>query len=108
MQLVPLHDQGAERSPLAAARLHRRLTAIEAARRAGISEDEAPWLEEARIYRFHSTPAAMLALLLYATALGIDHRAATELAGPPVPPKPFQPGAPVPLAPPPAVGHAPP
>jgi hypothetical protein len=92
MQLVPLHDQGAERSPLAAARLHRRLTVIEAARRAGIGEDEARWLEEARIYRFHSTDAAMLALLLYATALGIDHREAKELAGLPVPPKPFEPG----------------
>jgi len=92
MQIVPLHDQGAERSPLAAARLHRRLTVTEAARRAGIGEDEARWLEEARIYRFHSTDAAMLALLLYATSLGIDHREAKELAGLPVPPKPFEPG----------------
>jgi hypothetical protein len=92
MQLVPLHDQGVERSPLAAARLHRRLTVAEAARRAGIGEDEARWLEEARIYRFPSTDAAMLALLLYSTSLGIDHREAKELAGLPVPPKPFEPG----------------
>src|SRR6266542_2694703 len=70
MQIVPLHDQGAERSPLAAARLRRQLTVAEAARRAGIGEDEARWLEEGRVYRFRSTDAAMLALLLYATALG--------------------------------------
>jgi hypothetical protein len=93
MQIVPLHTQGGERSVLAAARLHRQLTVAGAARRAGISEDEARWLEEARIYRFHSTDAAMLALLLYATALGIDHREAQELAGLPVPPMPFKPGA---------------
>ncbi len=92
MQIVPLHDQGAERSPLAAARLRRQLTVAEAARRAGIGEDEARWLEEGRVYRFRSTDAAMLALLLYATALGIEHREAKELAGLPVPPKPFEPG----------------
>jgi transcriptional regulator with XRE-family HTH domain len=90
MQLVPLHDQGSERSPLAAARLHRKLTVAEAARRAGIGEDEARWLEEGRVYRFRSTDAAMLTLLLYATALGIDHREAKELAGLPVPPKPLE------------------
>jgi transcriptional regulator with XRE-family HTH domain len=92
MQIVPLHDHGAERSPLASSRLRRQLTLPEAARRAGISEDEASWLEEGRVYRFPSTDAAMLALLLYATALGIDHREAKELAGLPVPPVPFKPG----------------
>src|SRR3989442_946526 len=92
VQIVPLHDQGADRSVLAAARVHRRLTVAEAARRGGIPEDEARWLEEGRIYRFHSVDAAMLALLLYATALGIDHREAQELAGLPVPPKRFEPG----------------
>src|SRR5438046_10644969 len=76
MQIVPLHDHGAERSPLASARLRRQLTLPEAARRAGIAEDEAQWLEEGRVYRFPSTDAAMLSLLLYATALGIDHREA--------------------------------
>jgi hypothetical protein len=80
-------------SPLAAARLHRQLTIAEAARRAGIPEDEARWLEEGRVYRFRSTDAAMLALLLYATALGIDHREAKALAGLPVPSKPFETGA---------------
>src|SRR6266446_6246531 len=92
VQIVPLHERGADRSVLAAARLHRQLTVAAAARRAGIPEDEARWLEEGRIYRFRSTDTAMLSLLLYATALGIDHREAKELAGLPVPPKPFEPG----------------
>ena len=92
MQIVPLHETGGDRSPLAAARLHRQQTVAAAARRAGITEDEARWLEEGRIYRFRSTDSAMLSLLLYATALGIDHREAKELAGLPVPPKPFEPG----------------
>ena len=92
MQIVPLHETGGDRSPLAAARLHRQLTVAAAARRAGIPEEEARWLEEGRIYRFRSTDAAMLSLLLYATALQIDHREAKELAGLPVPPKPFEPG----------------
>src|SRR5439155_470521 len=74
VQIVPLHDQGADRSVLAAARVHRRLSVAEAARLGGIPEDEARWLEEGRIYRFHSVDAAMLALLLYSTALGIGHR----------------------------------
>ena len=77
---------------LAAARVHRRLSVAEAARLGGIPEDEARWLEEGRIYRFHSVDAAMLALLLYSTALGIDHREAQELAGVPVPPNRFRPG----------------
>jgi len=92
VQIVPLHDQGADRSLLAAARLHRQLTVAGAARRAGIPEDEARWLEEGRIYRFRSVDAAMLSLLLYATALGVDHREVQELAGLPVPPKPFEAG----------------
>jgi hypothetical protein len=92
MQIVPLHETGGERSPLAAARLHRQLTVAAAARRAGIPEEEARWLEEGRIYRFRSTDAAMLSLLLYATGLEMDHREAKELAGLPVPPKPFEPG----------------
>jgi transcriptional regulator with XRE-family HTH domain len=91
MSVVPLQPDR-DWSPLAAARLHRQLTVAEAARRAGITEDEARWLEEGRVYRFRSTDAAMLALLLYATGLGIDHREAKHLAGLPLPPKPFEPG----------------
>jgi transcriptional regulator with XRE-family HTH domain len=71
-------------SPLAAARLHRRLTVDEAAARAGLTPDEVEWLEEGRVYRFPSADAALSATLLYATALRIDHREARSLAGLPV------------------------
>jgi len=91
MSVVPI-QRTRDWSPLAAARLRRQLTVAEAARRAGIPEDEARWLEEGRVYRFRSTDAAMLSLLLYATGLGIDRREAKELAGLPVPAKPFEPG----------------
>jgi hypothetical protein len=77
-------------SPLAHARLHRQLTVEETARRAGIPADEVRWLEEGRIYRFASPDRALLATVLTATALGIDHREALELAGLPVPPKPLE------------------
>ena len=76
-------------SPLARARLHRQLTVEEAARRAGIQDDEVRWLEEGRVYRFPTADRALVATLLYATALGIDHREALELAGRPAPPRPF-------------------
>src|SRR5919198_2375653 len=74
------------RSPLASARLHRQLTVEDAAGRAGIAPEEASWLEEGRVYRFPNADRALLAALLYATALGVDHREARELAGLPVPP----------------------
>ena len=77
-------------SPLAVARVHRQLTLEEAARRAGILEEEAQWLEDGRVYRFPSADRALLTVLLYATALGVDHRMARELAGLPVPPLPPQ------------------
>lgn len=77
-------------SPLAHARLHRQLTVEETARRAGIPADEVRWLEEGRIYRFATPDRALLATMLVATALGIDHREALELAGLPVPPKPLE------------------
>jgi hypothetical protein len=47
------------------------------------------WLEEGRLYRFPTPDRALLATVLYATALGIEHREALELAGLPVPPIPF-------------------
>jgi transcriptional regulator with XRE-family HTH domain len=78
----------APESALARARVHRQLTREEAARRAGIREEEVHWLEEGRVYRFPSPDHALLATLLYASALGIDHREAQELAGRPVPPAP--------------------
>jgi transcriptional regulator with XRE-family HTH domain len=77
-------------SPLARARLHRQLTVEEAARRAGVPADEIRWLEEGRLYRFPSPDRALLATVLYASALAIDHREALELAGLPVPPKPLE------------------
>jgi hypothetical protein len=77
-------------SPLAAARLHRQLTVDEAAKRAGLTRDEIEWLEDGRVYRFPSTDAALLATLLFASALGIDHREARILAGLPVAPKPLE------------------
>jgi hypothetical protein len=79
----------ADESPLARARVHRQLTVDEAARRADLSPDEVQWLEEGRLYRFPTPDRALLATVLYATALGIQHREALELAGLPVPPIPF-------------------
>lgn len=77
-------------SPLASARLHRQLTVEEAAKRAGLSTDEVEWLEDGRVYRFPSSDAALVAALLYATALGVDHREARMIAGLPVPSRPLE------------------
>jgi hypothetical protein len=90
MEFAPTLEQVADESPLAHARLHRQLTVEEAARRASITPDEVQWLEEGRLYRFPSPDDALLSTLLYATALGIGHREALELAGLPAPPLPFQ------------------
>ena len=75
-----------EPSALTRARLQRQLTPEEAARRAGLTPDEVEWLEEGRLYRFRSSERATVALLLYATSLGIDRREARRLAGLPVGP----------------------
>src|SRR5881227_3379284 len=85
----PLEPTG-EDSPLARARVHRQLTLEETARRAGITPEEAQWLEEGRVYRFATSDDALLAALLYGTALGIDNREARELAGLPVPAAPVE------------------
>lgn len=85
LEAVPSLDE----SPLARARVHRQLTVEEAAKRADIAPEEVQWLEEGRLYRFPTADRALLATLLYATALGIEHREALELAGLPVPPLPF-------------------
>src|SRR5882672_7482619 len=90
MELVhPLEPTG-EESPLARARLQRQLTLEETARRAGISADEARWLEEGRVYRFARPDDALIATVLYATALGMENREARELAGLPVAPLPVE------------------
>ncbi len=75
-----------EPSALARARLQRQLTPEDAAKRAGLTPDEVEWLEEGRLYRFRSSERATIALLLYATSLGIDRREARRLAGLPVGP----------------------
>src|SRR2546430_1596179 len=69
-----------EPSPLASARLQRKLTVDEAARRAGLTADQIEWLEEGRVYPFPSADDALVAVVLYATALGIDHDEARGLA----------------------------
>jgi transcriptional regulator with XRE-family HTH domain len=90
MELVHPLEPAGEKSPLGRARLHRQLTLEETARRAGISADEARWLEEGRVYRFPRPDDALVAAVLYATALGLDNREARELAGLPVPPLPVE------------------
>jgi transcriptional regulator with XRE-family HTH domain len=89
MELVEQLDGGGD-SPLARARVHRQLTLDETARRAGITADEAKWLEEGRVYRFRTADDALLAAILYGSALGIDNREARGLAGMPVPPAPVE------------------
>jgi transcriptional regulator with XRE-family HTH domain len=90
MELVQQVEPVGDDSPLARARVHRQLTVEETARRAGLSVEQAQWLEEGRVYRFPSPDDALLAALLYGTALGIDNREARELAGLPVPTAPVQ------------------
>lgn len=77
-------EQRTEPSPLARARVQRQLTPDEAARRAGLTPAEVEWIEDGRLYRFGSSEKATLALLLYATSLGIGRREARRLAGLPV------------------------
>ena len=88
MELVTELRTSAEPTPLAAARLRRQLTVDRAAKLARLTPDEVSWLEEGRLYRFPSTDEAVVALLLYATALGIDRREARQLAGLPILPRP--------------------
>jgi transcriptional regulator with XRE-family HTH domain len=87
LELAQPQDQTREASPLATARLQRRLTVEEAAARAGLTPDEVAWLEEGRLYRFPTRDRAVLATLLLGGALGIDLREARRLAGLPVPPR---------------------
>ena len=82
-QLDPL-----EPSPLASARIHRKLTIEEAARRAGVTAEQIEWLEAGRVYRFPSSDDALLAAVLYAVSLGIDADEARRLARLPVEPRP--------------------
>lgn len=84
MEAVPALQPRGEKPPLAAARLRRQLTVESAAKLARLTPDEVTWLEEGRLYRFPSADSASLALLLYATGLGISRREARRLAGLPI------------------------
>ena len=84
MEAVPaLHPRG-ENPPLTSARLRRQLTVEGAAKLARLTPDEVTWLEEGKLYRFPSGDSASLALMLYATGLGISRREARSLAGLPL------------------------
>ena len=87
MSVVPLIDPQ-EPSPLAAARLQRKLTIDEAARRAGLTPDQIEWLEAGRVSRFPAADDALVAVVLYATAIGIDQDEARALARLPVEARP--------------------
>jgi transcriptional regulator with XRE-family HTH domain len=78
--------RGSGSSPVAAARLRRRLTVEDAARRSGLSEEEIGWLEDGRLYRFETSDDALAAAVVYASALGVGAAEARELAGLPPPP----------------------
>jgi LytR cell envelope-related transcriptional attenuator len=84
MEAVPALQPRGEKPPLTAARLRRQLTVESAAKLARLTPDEVTWLEEGRLYRFPSADSASLALLLYATGLGISRREARRLAGLPI------------------------
>jgi transcriptional regulator with XRE-family HTH domain len=85
VQLPQLLRPRPQSSPLQRARLQRKLSLDEAARRADLSTDEVDWLEEGRLYRFPSADVAVSSVLAYAHALGIDRREALVLAGRPPP-----------------------
>jgi LytR cell envelope-related transcriptional attenuator/Helix-turn-helix domain len=83
----PLAADAAEKpSALTGLRLQRKLTIEEAAKKAALWPEQIEWLETGRLYRFPSNETAVLALLRYATALGVDHREARALSGMPVEP----------------------
>jgi len=84
VEAAALELRQSEPSALARARVHRQLTVEEAAKRAGLTAEEVGWIEDGRLYRFGPSEKATLALLLYATALGITRREARRLAGLPV------------------------
>lgn len=79
-------EPSAQTSPLTTLRLQRKLTVEEAAKRAALWPEQVEWLEEGKLYRFPGQDTAVLALLRYATSLGIDHREARRLSGMPVEP----------------------
>jgi transcriptional regulator with XRE-family HTH domain len=87
--LTPLETR-IEPSPLQEARVVRGLSVEQVSVRSGLRVDEIEWLEEGRLYRFPSQSAAMLAAVVYATALGVDKAEARRLAGLPGHDNPFR------------------
>jgi transcriptional regulator with XRE-family HTH domain len=84
LELAHPLDTVPQPTPLREARERRDLTVRAVALRSGLTEDEVEWLEDGRIYRFPSQSAAILAAVVYGTALGIDKHEARRLAGLPV------------------------
>ena len=84
LELAHTLDAIPQPSPLAQARERRDLTVKQVAYRSGLTEEQIEWLEDGRLYRFPSQSAAALAVVLYATGLGIDRYEARRLAGLPV------------------------
>jgi Helix-turn-helix domain/LytR cell envelope-related transcriptional attenuator len=84
LELAHPLDAVPQPSPLADARSRRDLSIKQVAYRSGLSEQEIEWLEEGRLYRFPSQNTAIMAAVVYATALGIDKFEARRLAGLPV------------------------
>jgi hypothetical protein len=80
LRAVP-DESRVETSPLALARVRRRLTIQEAAARTGLDPEDLRCLEEGRIYRFPSVNNALAAALVYATALGVSRNEARRIAG---------------------------
>lgn len=89
MELAEPLEPDEHHSALVAARVRRGLSREDAADRAGLSTEQAEWLEDGRLYRFPTGDDAVLAALLYASALGIDRREARRMAGLRVPPRPL-------------------
>lgn len=84
LELAHPLDVVPEPSPLMEARERRELTPAQVSYRSGLTEEQIEWLEEGRLYRFASQREALLAAVLYTTALGIDRSEARRLAGLPV------------------------
>src|SRR2546428_13893734 len=90
MSVAPQLEQQ-DPSPLASARLQRKLTVDEAARRAGLTSDQIEWLEEGSVYRFPNADDAPAAVVLYPAGPG-DHQAEARRLAPlavPARPAPF-------------------
>jgi transcriptional regulator with XRE-family HTH domain len=84
LELAHPLDAVPQPSPLAEARERHGLSITQVAYRTGLSEQEIEWLEEGRLYRFVSQNQAILAAIVYATAVGIDRSEARRLAGLPM------------------------